>query len=451
MRLRDEAYYYLRPWCWVHYSLHNRTDACKFARIALRKLGYSDGDEAWEYLRQQPGWVDPWKNTPEGALYYREKEEKKSKGDHEKRKAEALANPAPMLTSTIRPGFFSTKPDVTKTKKATKEKEPKVKKEKTSVKKESDRDAGAQPKLSQASSSASTSTPAVEPTVQEVELGRRQNGPGSSGGKLAVAKRFQREKQEGFASSVSTPSRSPRPLPTTVSTGGKAESRKRKVEDDDYQEGPAKKRKLPLPPVPSSSEPANRGVLPKKRKGGDIEALSPPSKVRKGDPPSNHSQRPSTSSAYDTSKQASVSRKAESATRNYNGRRPNGRESWDYSSDDDATPPPHALKHNAARRDDPRNNRGSSRSTLAVPHRVAPPTTYLGFKAVFMQKWGEYGMLCGIIMGEEAKLQNIVPGDDSATLMGVDELKSLLRKRKDLETELKELKVEIARLAAKGS
>lgn len=429
-------------------------------RTALRRLGYDDQDGVWEYLRRQNGWVDPWKETPEGALYYREKEQKKtasssqtSKEDHEKRRAEALANPAPTLTSTIKPGFFSSNP-VTKPKKSTKEKEPKIKKEGATVKKELEKEPATQPKMAQGASQGSSASSA-EPSIEETELKRRQTGPGSAAGKLAIARRIQREKEDGFASTVSTPTRSPRPLPGTVSNMVKSESKKRKADNDDYREGgPSKKRKAPMTlPAQSQSEPSNH-TLTKKRKGDDIESLSPPPKVRRSDGASNnstngHFYKASTSSThgYEHVKKASTSRKEiTSATRDYN-KKPNGRPQWDYSSDENDTAPAKAVT--AIRREDPQDNR--SRLGLPKPHRVPPPTTYLGFKAVFLQKWADYGMICGMIMGEEAKLENLGAGDDSSTLMSMDELKALLRKRHNLEAELKELKVEIARLAAKGT
>jgi hypothetical protein len=428
-------------------------------RTALRRLGYDDQDGVWEYLRRQNGWVDPWKDTPEGALYYREKEQKKTasasqtlKEDHEKRRAEALANPAPTLTSTIKPGFFSSNP-VTKPKKATKEKEPKVKKEGVTVKKDLEKEPATQPK-----GTSQGSTSSAEPSIEETELKRRQIGPGSAAGKLAIARRIQREKEDGFASTVSTPTRSPRPLPGTVSNIVKSESKKRKADDDDYREGgPSKKRKTPMTlPAQSHSEPSNH-TLTKKRKGDDIESLSPPPKVRRSDGANNHytnghSHKASTSSThgYEHVKKASTSRKEiTSATRDYNGKKPNGRPQWDYSSDEDDTTSAKAA--NAVRREDPHDNRSISRLGLPKPHRVPPPTTYLGFKAVFLQKWANYGRICGMIMGEEAKLETLGAGDDSSRLMSMDELKALLRKRHNLEAELKELKVEIARLAAKGT
>lgn len=459
--LRDQAFYYLRPWCWVNYSLPNRAEASKHMRSALRRLGYDDQDGVWECIRRQNGWVDPWKNTPEGALYYREKEQKKtastsntSKEDHEKRKAEALANPAPMLTSTIKPGFFSSAP-VIKPKKVTKEKEPKVKKEKMTVKKESEKEPATVPKMAQSASQGS-STPTVEPTIQEIELKRRQSGPGSTGGKQAIARRIQREKEDGFASTVSTPTRSPLPLPGSgpnSTHAAKAESKKRKAEDDDYQEGgPSKKKKAPIAAsatqLPSTS--ASQSSTSKKRKGDDIQSLSPPPKARKSETGTSHSYKASTSSVHghEAVKKASTSRKEiTSATRDYNGKRPNGRPQWDYSSDEnDTTPAPKSTM----RREESRN---SLNLQLGLPklHRVPPPTTYMGFKAVFYQKWAEYGMVCGMIMGEEAKLENLGAGDDSSTLMSMDELKALFRKRNNLEADLKELKAEIGRLAAKGA
>ncbi|KAG8845951.1 hypothetical protein FRC20_003089 [Serendipita sp. 405] len=64
-----------------------------------------------------------------------------------------------------------------------------------------------------------------------------------------------------------------------------------------------------------------------------------------------------------------------------------------------------------------------------------------------MQKWGEYGMVNGMIMGEEAKLEKLRAGDDSGQLMTVKEVKQLLKRRDALETDLKELKGEIRKLA----
>jgi hypothetical protein len=207
----------------------------------------------------------------------------------------------------------------------------------------------------------------------------------------------------------------------------------------------------------SHPEPSNHTTSTKKRKGDDIGSLSPPSKVRKSDAASNnsangHFYKVSTSPThgYGHMKKPSASRKEiTSATRDYNGKKPNGRPQWDYSSDENDTTPAKVVT--AVRREDPQGNRSTSRFGLPKPHRVPPPTTYLGFKAVFLQKWAKYGMVHGMIIGEEAKLENLGAGDDSSTLMSMDELKALLRQRHDLEAELKELKGEIARLAAKGA
>lgn len=394
-------------------------------------------------------------------MYYREKEEKKSKGDHEKRKAEALANPAPMLTSNIKPGFFSSNAD-NKGKKASKEKEPKVKKDKAAGKKDMEKDSGAQPRMAQSggqSSSTGSSIPSAEPSIQDVELRIRQSGPGSAGGKLAVAKRLQREKEEGRGSTVSTPTRSPLPLSTPESSRAstsKADLKKRKVEDDDYQEGASKKRKAgSMSTVSVHSDSIINASATKKRKGDDNEALSPPSKMRKADaassaPASMNSQKGSISSATGLAKKIAASRKASSATRDYNGRKSNGRESWDYSDNEDTTPPPKSYSQSVKKEERRSQNTPSPRSALPTPHPVAPPTTYMGFKAVYMQKWSQYSMFTGMLMGEQAKLANLRPGDDAATLMTLDEIKSLLRKRQGLEADLKELKAEIARLTPKG-
>ncbi|KAG8751843.1 hypothetical protein FRC14_007574, partial [Serendipita sp. 396] len=296
LHLRDEGYYYLRPWCWIDYSPYQRANAAKFMRIALRNLGYDDQDEEWSYLRQPNGWLDPWRNTPDGERYYHEKEQKrastlnKAKEDHDKLKAEALANPARMLTSSFKPGFVPN-PTTVKGKKAVKEKEPKPKKEKTttSTKTGIEREPGAPPKSghsvtgSQSSTSAGTNNN-VEPSAFDVELKIRQSGPGSASGKLAVARRLQREKEEGRTSSASTPSRSPLALPSTSTA---TNTRKRKSPEED-QDGFIKKRRAAdtgsvLSQKSSGESQSNVHYVSKKRKGEDIDALSPPLKVRKGD------------------------------------------------------------------------------------------------------------------------------------------------------------------------
>ncbi|CCA67605.1 hypothetical protein PIIN_01433 [Serendipita indica DSM 11827] len=457
LSLRDEAFYYLRPWAWVNYTPTNRSEVAKFTRIALRRLGYDDQDEAWENLRKPGGWVDPWRNTPEGILHYREKEQRRatsvitSKEERDKQKAEALANPAPMLTSTIKPGFFTSKPApvVAKVKKASKEKEPKVKKASTS----SEQENPAPPKIAHSASQSSTSssavpsnsTPNVEPSIYESELRVRQSGPGSKAGKMAVAKRIQREKEEGFASTVSTPSRSPLPLPS--------ETRKRKALDDDYEDVGKRKKTHPLPLKPSAESFA--GSSSKKRKGDNIDALSPPTKMRKSELSSVHA--PSTSAS------PGVSTKKTSATRDYTGKKAAMREDWDYSSEDGDDRPLSKRTSSATHRnvrslkDEARLKPPSSSSSpprrvaTPTPHRMPPPTTYLGYKAVYMQKWSEYSMVLSVIMGEEAKLESIRVGDDSSALMGLDELRSYIKKRSGLEAELKDLKREIARLAPKAS
>jgi hypothetical protein len=55
-------------------------------------------------------------------------------------------------------------------------------------------------------------------------------------------------------------------------------------------------------------------------------------------------------------------------------------------------------------------------------------------------------MVRGILLGEEAKLANARVGDSSEALMGVAELRGLMHKRDGLQTELREVKAEIARL-----
>ncbi|KIM31274.1 hypothetical protein M408DRAFT_21335 [Serendipita vermifera MAFF 305830] len=488
MRLRDEAYYYLRPWCWVHYSPTNRASASKVMRIALRRLGYDDQYEVWSHVKQANGWVDPWKNTPEGMLHYREKEQKRAiteaaaKEDHEKQKAEALANPAPMLTSTIRPGFYSPNPTApTKGKKVSKEKDPKVKKEKSSSssKNASEKESVSHPKIAPGSSSGSNAAVSTasgtgvptEPTVLESELKIRKSGPGSAGGKLAVAKRFQREKEEGRASTVSTPTRSPRPLPvastskntTPVAT---SDSRKRKVDDDDFDAEPLAKKKKKAPATASQTSTLSSTVT--KRKGDDIGSLSPPTKIRKDVKTGalTHVHNGSTSSlqghASNTMKNSTVRKDKTSATGDFNRDKSRKRTSWDYSSDDDdGSTPSGSLKPGSSRSNGhgrpatlappsasgPSGN-GKARG-LPTPHPVAPPTNYLGYKAIFLQKLAEYEMVRGILLGEEAKLANARVGDSSQSLMGVIELRRLIRKRESLQVELREVKADIARLNGK--
>lgn len=457
--------------------------------MSLRRLGYNDQYEVWSHVQQANGWVDPWKNTPEGMMHYREKEREKeqkraineaaAKEDHEKQKAEALANPAPMLKSTIKPGFFSSNPAApTKSKKTSKDKEPKVKKEKSSGKeKESVSNPKIAPGTSQASSSSGSNTAgagtgAVESTVLETELGIRKSGPGSAGGKLAVAKRFQREKVEGRASTISTPTRSPRPLPAAStsknSTPTASDSRKRKVDDDEFDGEPlAKKKKVvaqvatAAPAAAPSSLLTPRGKPVTKRKGEDIGSLSPPSKIRKDVKSSvvTHAHNGSVSStqghAYSTGVKNGAARKDKtSATGDFNRDKSRKRTSWDYSTDEDSSTPPSQRKSipgrltgNGKGLAPPQNARASgSRGGWPTPHPVAPPTNYLGFKAVFLQKLAEYEMVRGILLGEEAKLANARVGDSSQALMGVIELRRLVRKRDSLQVELREVKAEIARL-----
>lgn len=454
-------------------------------RIALRRLNYNDQFDVWSHVKQANGWVDPWKNTPEGMQHYREKEQKRvtseaaAKEEHKKMKADALANPAPMLTSTIRPGFFSPNPVAAKGKKASKEKDTKVKMEKLSGKGGvSEKDNVTRPKIvpgtSQASSSGSNAaTVAAEPTVLENELRIRKSGPGSAGGKLAVAKRFQLEKEKGLGSTVTTPTFSPRPLPSASTSKNTTptvpkESRKRKVEDEDYVgDHSIKKKKTAVQTVPAPA-PAPVGLAAArggKRKGEDIGSLSPPSKIRKGEGKSNtttHAHTASVSSAQGGIKSTMATRKDKtSAIGDFNRKKSRDQATWDYSSDEDSSTPSRNLHPNdnrTARKGQGRAlappHRGSasgsganrnSRSLLA-PHPVAPPTNYLGFKAIFLQKLAEYEMVRGILLGEEAKLANARVGDSSEALMGVAELRGLMHKRDGLQTELREVKAEIARL-----
>jgi hypothetical protein len=108
---------------------------------------------------------------------------------------------------------------------------------------------------------------------------------------------------------------------------------------------------------------------------------------------------------------------------------------WDYSSDEGTSSAPSKGKPKFGR-------------LGLVPHHVAPPTTYKGFQAVKLQKASELQMINGIILGEEAKLDNARPGDDASTLMSLPELHSLMKKMKGLKAELGELDVELKRLEA---
>ncbi|KAG8797445.1 hypothetical protein FRC17_007738, partial [Serendipita sp. 399] len=311
----------------------------------------------------------------------------------------------------------------------------------------------------------------VEPSSLDAEIRVRQSGPGSTSGKLAVARRLQREKEEGRTSSTSTPSRSPLLLPSSSAAGTNA--RKRKSPEDE-QDGFVKKRKPTdtdsVVSQRSSGESPSIAPVSKKRKGEDIDALSPPLKMRKGDSASTPraDQQPpvaSTSSAHAIdAKTAARHRIQKPLSNDHTGRSREGRvHQWDYttSSDDErAGSSPSALKLSKASvhriiapgklsSEHHRSRSSDHRRDLLTPHRVAPPTSYMGFKAIFMQKWGEYGILNGIIMGEEAKLEKLKAGDDSGHLMDIKELKQLLKRRGSLEVELKELKAEILRLVAK--
>lgn len=430
-------------------------------RIALRHLGYDDQYEVWSHVKQANGWVDPWKNTPEGIAHYREKDKKRAiteaaaKEDHEKQKAEALANPAPMLTSSIKPGFYIA--PSAKSKKTSKEKDPKVKKEKSSGKSASEKESVSHPKIAPGTSQSggNPAAPPADGSVLETELKIRKSGPGSSGGKLAVAKRFQREKVEGRASTVSTPTHSPRPLPATTPSkvAGTNDSRKRKVDDDEFEGDHLSKKKKTAPvPTSTSSGVTNARPVPK-RKGDDIGSLSPPTKIRKDvkNGTVTHAHNESISSvqgsiqghAYKTG----ITRKDKtSATGDFN--REKSRKRWDYSSDEDSSTPSSFLKSGSSR---PAGSSrpvasGSKARGLPTPHPVAPPTNYLGFKAVFLQKLAEYEMVRGIILAEEAKLANARVGDNSREFMSMAELRELLDKRDSLQTELREVKAEIARL-----
>jgi hypothetical protein len=452
--------------------------------MALRRLDYNDQFDVWSHVKQANGWVDPWKSTLEGMQHYREKEQKRAEIEAAA-KADALANPAPMLTSSIKPGFFSPNPATAKGKKLSKEKDPKVKKEKSSGKGgASEKESVTHPKIapgtSQASSSGSNAAAiATEPNVLETELRIRKSGPGSAGGKLAVAKRFQREKEEGLGSTVTTPTFSPRPLPSASTSKNTTpnvakESRKRKVEDDDYEgDHSIKKKKVVVQaraPAPAAAPVGLAAARGEKRKGDDIGSLSPPLKIRKGEGKSStvtHAHTASASSAQGRTSEggvkiAAATRKDKtSATGDFNRKKSRDQATWDYSSDEGSSTPSRNLQPSGNRmagkgkgRALAPPHRGSasglganrnSRSLLA-PHPVAPPTNYLGFKAVFFQKLAEYEMVRGILLGEEAKLANARVGDSSEALMGVAELRVLMRKRDGLQTELKEVKAEIVRL-----
>jgi len=93
------------------------------------------------------------------------------------------------------------------------------------------------------------------------------------------------------------------------------------------------------------------------------------------------------------------------------------------------------------------SNSNRNSRILPAPHPVPPPTSYLGFKAVFFQKLAEYEMIRGILLGEEAKFANASVGDSSRALMGVTELRALVRKQDSLAIELKEVKAEMARMS----
>ncbi|PVF99404.1 hypothetical protein CPB86DRAFT_703425 [Serendipita vermifera] len=481
LRLRDESFYYLRPWCWVNYSPTNRSDASKFMRIALRRLGYDDQDEVWEHLRVRHGWSDPWKNTPEGMQHYREKEQKKTaihstpatKEDHEKLKAEALANPAPMLTSTIKPGFFSPAPASVKGKKVSKDKEPKAKKEKSASKSSADKESGSQPKLSHGSSQSSSTggvdRVSTEPSVLETELSVRQSGPGSLGGKLAVARRLHKEKEEGRSSTLSTPARSPLPAsPSPLANKTGTDSKKRKSEDDIYSAS-SKKRKSETPILATKqAETMSRTDVVKKRKASDMETAVLTSKVRKVEPSAKvavngHVHQASTSSVngHERVPTPTIALNKEKATLNRKAvKKVDARPDWDYSSDEE---PLSTLnqKHPKASVARPSTKAKTQHATNSLQldslfpfnsSRIIPPaTTSRGYKALFMQKWSEYFMIRAIITGEESKWEKMMIGDDSSSLMGIDELKALVKKRDELELELKSLKAEVARLSANKS
>jgi hypothetical protein len=445
-------------------------------RIALRRLGYDDQDEVWEHIRVRHGWSDPWKNTPEGMQYYREKEQKKTainstpptKEDHEKLKAEALANPAPMLTSSIKPGFFSAAPASVKGKKASKDKEPKAKKEKSSSKSSADKESGSQPKLSQGGSqSGSADRLSPEPSILETELSVRQRGPGSLGGKLAVARRLQKEKDEGRSSTLSTPARSPLPAspsPLASTSRTSSDSKKRKSEDDIYSTS-TKKRKSETPVLATkAAEAVSKADIVKKRKASELEAATPPFKVRKGEPSAKvavggHIQQASTSSTNGHERIQALA-KAPSKEKPTVARKSTKKANWDYSSDEEPLSTLHSKHAKAGvARPSTKTNTGNATNMLQLESlfpfnssRIIPPaTTSRGYKALFMQKWSEYFMIRAIITGEESKWEKMMIGDDSSSLMGIDELKALVKKRDELEAELKSLKAEVARLSAKNS
>lgn len=265
--LRKEAYLYVRPFDYPDYDRSDRPAAVIATRPELRSLGYPDGPR-FEVLRRSTVLATPMVSSlvvapsenPGGVTTAHRAV------DLEAAKRKAESNPAPILKSNVKPGFFSSSKD-TKKKKTSKTKEPKESKPKKTKTKRDDPDMKPRaPRKNEPSPAPaappSKSTPNLEsePYIDSkapVVRAQSRPGPGSAAGKLAAKKRLAEEavmREKGtLAESIQPPVLKSTPpsksAPATARSSPASvplkPSLKRKSASD-FSESPPKRRKVEM-------------------------------------------------------------------------------------------------------------------------------------------------------------------------------------------------------------
>lgn len=266
--LRKEAYLYVRPFDYPDYDKFDRPAAVRATRPELRSQ-YPDSDPRFEVLRRSTVLATPMvpslsvapSENPGGVTTAHRAV------DLEAAKRKAESNPAPMLKSNVKPGFFSSSTDTKKKKKTSKTKEPKESKPKKTKTKRDDPDMKPRAPRENEPSPAPAAPPSKptpnlesEPYIDSkapVVRAQSRPGPGSAAGKLAAKKRLAEEavmREKGtLAESIQPPVLKSTPpsksAPATARSSPASAplkpSLKRKSASD-FSESPPKRRKVEM-------------------------------------------------------------------------------------------------------------------------------------------------------------------------------------------------------------